>query len=387
MAVWQLGRARKLMGRKNRPSSPISKRRSVLDFEPLEQRQLLSVAPTLSSVITNIPDDGDVLSLSSQSPTTLTQAPQELIFKFDNGQTIDPSTLGAGIKITNSAGAAVAIGYEGVPEQSNEAVVRFQNTLPNDTYTVSVTTAIKNSSGQALGSAVSTKFTLDYGAQVSAVVPQPITRTAQGTLSQALNQIQVYFSNSTLNPTSATNPQLYQLIYTGGATGTATTNDDVVYNPASVTYDAVKNMATLTFAQNLDQLGSGAGTYRLRIGDNATNGVTQTVTVTPDQAGDSFSTALQLGTLTTTTKLITGAAITAQGSTANNPAYPLTYPGGPTDPGAAEPARPYVGHELANGANPVDRFDRWTESLLRFKQRRHALQWCDDQPTGRVRRR
>ena len=41
-------------------------------------------------------------------------------------------------------------------------------------------------------------FQLDLGPQVVAVVPQPISRNAQGALTQARNQIQVYFNNDDL---------------------------------------------------------------------------------------------------------------------------------------------------------------------------------------------
>jgi len=211
-----------------------------LHYEPLEERLLFSIAPTLGSIITNIPDDGDVLSQIPNSPTTLTQAPQQLILKFDAGQTIDPTTLGAGISIVRAGGdgvigngndVVVATGFEGVPEQSNEVVIRFQNTLPDDTYQVTVTTALKNTSGQSVSNPSSTKFVLNYGAQVSAVVPQPVTRNAQGALQQAANQIQVFFTNDTLQTASAQSPKLYQLIFTNG---TATTADDKISNPQSV---------------------------------------------------------------------------------------------------------------------------------------------------------
>src|SRR5262249_11044053 len=158
----------------------------------LETRLLLSIAPTLVSIITNIPDDGDVLAFPPQPQTLLTQAPQQLILKFDDGQTIDPTTLAAGIHIVRAGGEGVighanditvTTGFEGVPERSNEAVVRFQNTLPDDTYGITVTSALKNTQGQGLSTGTaSTTFKLDYGAQVSAVVPQPTFRDLQGKL-------------------------------------------------------------------------------------------------------------------------------------------------------------------------------------------------------------
>ena len=170
-------------------------------------------------------------------------------------------------------------------------------------------------------------------------MPQPVTRNAQGVLQQAANQIQVYFTNDKLQTASAQNPSLYQLIFTNG---TATTADDKVYNPQSVVYDPVKNMATLTFASSLDLLVSGTGMYRLRIGDNATPPQTVQKTVSPDQAGSDLSTSYALGALAATngsdgiSEVITGAAIEPpgyNGNTTTNAPYPLTFPGAKTDPG------------------------------------------------------
>lgn len=395
MGVWQFGRARRasVKGKKKEPlGAALARRTSSLNIEPLEQRLLFSIAPTFVSFITNIPNDGAFLNTDPNQPSTaLTQAPQQLIIKFSDGQIIDPSTLAAGIHIVRAGGDGV-IGnandislaplpsnpnpnqsydyYEGIPEQSNQVVIRFQNTLPDDTYKIYVTSDLKNTAGQALSnpSAASAKFTLNYGAQVTAVVPQPITRNAQGVLTQATNQIQVYFTNDILKTIGSTNtldPTLFQLIFTGSSGGTATTNDDVTYNPTSVTYDAAKNMATLKFGTDaspipLDQLGSGPGTYRLRIGDNATNGGTLNIAVAPGQAGSMFSNAFGVGqidatnTLTSQSVVITGAAIQAPGSSAlNNAAYNLLWPGAKTDPGQRNLPAPTSNDVPDTGTNPA----------------------------------
>ena len=271
---------------------------------------------TLVSVISNIPTDGASLSTDPNNPTAFTQAPQQLIVNFDSGQTIDPTTLLAGIQIVRAGGDGI-IGnandisltpqpanpvatqsydyYEGIPEQSNQVVIRFLNTLPDDTYQITVTSALKNTDGQSVSNPESIKFSLNYGAQVSAVVPQPVTRV-NGVLTQQSNQIQVFFTNDTLQTLPGTNnldPSLFQLIFTGASGGTATTNDDVTFNPTTVVYSATQNMATLTFAKSLDQLGSGAGTYRLRIGDDATNGGTSSINLatTTLQPGTTFTSA------------------------------------------------------------------------------------------------
>ncbi|HEY4309260.1 MAG TPA: NF038122 family metalloprotease [Pirellulales bacterium] len=367
MGVWHFGRARRAQGfKKKEPlGGAIARRTCGLLVEPLEERILFSIAPTLVSIISNIPNDGATLSTDATHPTAFTQAPQQLILNFDDGQTIDPTTLLTGIHIVRAGGDGT-IGnsndisltpqpanpvasqtydyYESISEQTNQVVIRFLNTLPDDTYQISATSALKNTSGQAITNPESIKFSLNYGAQVSAVVPQPVTRNASGVLQQATNQIQVYFSNDVLQTLPNSNnldPTLFQLIFTGANGGTASTADDVTYNPTSVVYNATQNMATLTFAKSLDQLGSGTGTYRLRIGDDATNGGTSTINLTgANQPGSMFSNAFSVGqldatnTLSSQSTLITGGLIQAPGSSStNNAAYPLIYPGGPTDPG------------------------------------------------------
>lgn len=140
---------------------------------------------------------------------------------------------------------------------------------PGFPATLSVTNAsaspgLRNSAGEAFagGFDVQRRFELDLGAQIVAVVPQPVIRTA-GVLSQSSNQIQVYFNSDELIDTLqvAENPAFYQLVDTKG---TATEVDDVIQLPASVSYApgvANPGIATLTFATALPQ-----GTYRLRIG-------------------------------------------------------------------------------------------------------------------------
>lgn len=341
MRVWQFNRARyKERKKKSRTDSRRSARRFGLAVEPLEQRVLFAISPTLVSIISNIPNEGDIIT--SATPP-LHVAPRELTFRFDQGQAIDPTTLPTGIKILRSGGdgvfgngndLVVATGFAGVPEESNEAVIRFLDTLPDDTYQITIVGAgagaLKNTAGQAFnnGSNSTTTFRLDLGAQVTAVVPQPITRNASGQLVQANNQIVVYFNNDKLNPASAQDTDLYQLIFTAGS---ATTADDVVFRPTTVVYNPNTNSAVLTFSGPLSSL-AGPGTYRLRIGDNATSVATQTVNVVSD-AGSSFGTATELGVLGTQSKALVGGAIDPPGSSPTNLPYNLNLPGGNDDPG------------------------------------------------------
>ncbi|MCL4200996.1 MAG: choice-of-anchor L domain-containing protein [Pirellulaceae bacterium] len=290
-------------------------------LEKLEDRMLLALlGPKLGGIQ---PNDGDLLAMRNadtdprEEISVRNVAPSSLTFRFDERQVIDPSTLG-GIRIVRSGfdgvfgdanDVTIVPGYIGVADspQQNEVIVRFAEALPDDLYRIQLfgaddpargIVALRNTDGLALGdttadnvdngSNTTIDFELKLGPQVIAVVPQPITRvpiapgSTQTELQQARNQIQVYFNNDDLfvendalgNPTarSAENPAFYQLIYTRDS---VTNTDDVVILPTSVRYDAVADMATLTFAQDLDRLvvpGTGEvigqASYRLRIGTN-----------------------------------------------------------------------------------------------------------------------
>ena len=94
-------------------------------------------------------------------------------------------------------------------------------------------------------------------------------------LSQASNQIIVYFSDDELALDEVTDPKFYRLVDTNNS---AAHNDDSFTLPDRVTYDPVDNTAALTFATIPD------GTYRLDVG-------------TSDESNDVEQTAIQLGSL------------------------------------------------------------------------------------------
>ncbi len=159
------------------------------------------------------------------------------------------------------------------------------------------------------------------------------------------DQIRVYFNEDDLFPTPVTTGQLtpnptvvdpafYQLILTND---TVQPNDDVVFSASSISYDPALNLATLTFAQPIDQL-AGAGTYRLRIGGrdsvaNQADPKTITpVTVAAEQPGD-FGGAT-VGpfapvTLSASTSIVLNSSITTT-STAD---LRLDFPGSNFEPG------------------------------------------------------
>ena len=131
-------------------------------------------------------------------------------------------------------------------------------------------------------------FTLDLGAQVLAVDPQPVVR---GSLIQNENQIIIHF-NEDLDAVLAENAAFYQLINTQE---TLDHTDDVVTNPDTVVYDAVAGTATLEFAGGIP-----AGTYRLRVGTSIEPSVASTNVGGINDDDSAFAASNSLGTLGST---------------------------------------------------------------------------------------
>ncbi|MFO0904296.1 MAG: Ig-like domain-containing protein [Pirellulales bacterium] len=323
--------------RKLKPAQKKPSLRKLLEQRPksveqLEDRRMMAVGPHLAGIQ---PNSGELLPLTSLSDNrydlsdvgtigVLTTSPRELRLAFDEGQQF-PSQGLSGIQITragndrllgttddvtvlasNQAGFQGFLGADASPNE-NVLVVRFPETLPDDLYRVEIfgadnpsksITALRNASNQpfvpAADGATSQKidFKLSLGAQVVAVVPQPTTSNANGTITQSLNTIEVYFNNDDLWPTavktgdvspdpSVVKPEFYRLIFTQDTTRNT---DDIVVTPNLVEYDPVTDRAILTFNKNrsdnsavtsLDQLKDpatglpiGYGTWRLRIGTN-----------------------------------------------------------------------------------------------------------------------
>ena len=161
-------------------------------------------------------------------------------------------------------------------------------------------------------------------------------------MGQALDQIVVHFNNDPLDPTSAENPNFYQLRFTGhtdefnASFDTVSDLDDVVHFPESVDYDAATRRAVLTFSDHLHELDNdlpgidrvdGTGTYRLQIG------VTEAVPLknAPDvvvplsDPGDHFFTAEDLGEV-----FARGIEVTAR---IDPRVAPIDYPGAIDEPG------------------------------------------------------
>ncbi len=308
-----------------------------LSMEPFEERVMLAIGPQLVAVF---PDASETAGLAASQ--ILHIAPSELIFRFDSN--IDLSTLttagvqaiqvkraGADHVFGTSDDVTVATGFFGVGTTSNELIVRFANDLPTDFYQISIAGTLKGTNGQFFnnGSAYVQPFTLQLGPQVVSVVPQPVTRAVNGTLSQALNEVDVYFNvNDPLNVTSAQTKTYYQLINTG-STPSASTLDDTFVNPTSVTYNPATGEAVLLFASNVS-----AGTYRLRVGNNDPLSLpTTTTTVAAGAAGSSFATADNLPTLFTATTGTQSISLSGAGATIGGSPVQVIYPGGNNEPG------------------------------------------------------
>lgn len=243
--------------------------------------------PTVNQLIRGTINSGDPLTLIGDVPP-----PAPLTLTGANDVTITPGFVGLGT----------------VP---SEVVVRFAEPLPDDSYLLSVSgtgaNALQTPDGMVLNSGARDEliqFELDLGAQVISVVPQPITRGPDNRLTQQREKIQVFFNNDDLDRASAETPSFYQLILTQDS---ATTNDDEMFVPTSVTYNADADMAELTFAGAIDELAAGGagGAWRLRIGTDEGAPLAPNRLTPAADPGSSFISALDLtGTYDTGSSLV-----------------------------------------------------------------------------------
>ncbi|HYW77925.1 MAG TPA: FG-GAP-like repeat-containing protein, partial [Thermoguttaceae bacterium] len=313
--------------------------------EPMAGLELITVIPNAEDRL----EDGERLHV----------APQELLLRFNEGQVVDPSTLDAirlirsggddsfndGNEVVYGTGPGVneQFGYIGIGERPHEVVIRFAETLPDDLYQLVISgsgaTVLTNMAGVRFnqGSDQTIEFDLDLGAQVIAVVPQPVSRPDGQHLQQQRDQIEVYFNEDPLDLASAENPEFYQLIATQN---TATTTDDgAFFTPIDVQYNVMKHKAILTFEKSLEELDLGGGAYRLRIG-NKYQEVLTAAFAAPGDAGSSFDSAddlLQVPAFgqggDAQSIVITGASIAP---TPYDLQYILEWPGGVDEPGHRE---------------------------------------------------
>lgn len=256
-------------------------------LEQLEDRRVMAGAQLIGVQ----PSDGDALSLTGLS--TLHIAPQQLTLRFDESQAFAAAITG-GVRVSRAGpdlllgttdDIVITPGFVGAnpSPNENEVVIRFKETLPDDVYRVEIfgkdlpaqgIVGLRNLANELFApkdpnaDSQQIDFRLDLGAKVISVVPQPITRKADGKLDQQRDTIWVFFNNDDLDPVTAQDPSFYQLILTHD---TARNTDDEVFLPTSVTYDPSRDLAILKFSNDLHALTpqlavEGAGTFRLRIG-------------------------------------------------------------------------------------------------------------------------
>jgi hypothetical protein len=328
-----------------------------LHLEQLEDRRVMAIFV--------LPNNGELLNEGD----TRTLAPQDLTLRFTDIPGLDPATIASGIRLTRAGGdglfgqandVTIQPGFLGLGVNNREVIMRFAETLPDDTYRVTIvgagTTPLRDTAGIAINGGVdfTLNFRLDLGAQVISIVPQPIRRNAAGglemteiipggtTTRSTANMVYVYFNNDKLDPISATRPEFYRLSVTRN---TLDPSDDAEILPTSVEYDQTTNLVRLIFGSvsTLDQLAtfdptSGIkdpiGAFRLRIGTNesARNGGLPTVVqqLGLNDPGSSFATARDLGS-SITTGIQGGTVALAQAIEAQ--AYTIAWPGSNRDPG------------------------------------------------------
>jgi hypothetical protein len=253
-----------------------------------------------------------------------------------NPTTYSPLTLVAGDDV------AITPSFVGFGDNDREVVIRFSEALPDDFYIIDILgsgpLALRSLSGLPFNGGVSQsiRFDLDLGTTIQSIVPQPVVRANDGSLSQLRNVIHVYFNDDDLDPVQAAKPEFYQLIYTNNSISGV---DDFVYQPVAVNYDSILNRSTLTFDRNLDALVNPSTNaalpitaLRLRIGNNqapAAGGVS-TINQTIDP-GSRFDSAADLG----------GAwaggggakSVIVDSVIANTTSYRLDFPGANDGPG------------------------------------------------------
>ncbi len=194
---------------KSRRKSEFGKPRG-LRMERFEERLLLSIEPP--SLVAIVPREAQIL-LDGQK---LNEAPKEFLLRFNEGQTIDTLSLATGIQLVRSGGdgkfagepdntvpdMVVPIGWAGQADVPNEVILRFAETLPDDSYRLKFygtahtelfggrAIPLRNTdsppkpfngklvNSQYVGQDETHPFSINVGALVTAVVPQPVSHVA-----------------------------------------------------------------------------------------------------------------------------------------------------------------------------------------------------------------
>ncbi len=246
------------------------------------------------------------------------------------------------ISLTGNSDIAITPAFVGVGDSPREVIMRFAEPLPDDLYRIDILGsgpfALRNINGERFNGGVDStiRFSLDLGARIESVIPQPIVRNANGSLTQLRNEIHVYFNDDDLDPASASNPRFYQLRYTRG---TLTGNDDLIFYPSRVDYSAALDRAVLTFNRNLDELvdpGTGnqlpLSVLRLRIGTDEERFDPPAVFTPAADPGSEFATAVNITPQFSPT-VDRPKSIIINSEIVNTTPYTIDFPGGNNEPG------------------------------------------------------
>jgi hypothetical protein len=271
--------------------------------------------------------------VTGQSAQTLTEAPQQITLRFSPGIKIAASTLGS-IAIVRSGAAGDGFGDAGtkadepiVPgsitvndlPNENEVVIRFAETLPDDTYRITIGAGLRTVANDS-ATPRSFDFRLNIGAFVRSVVPQPVARVGAA-LTQDRNAIAVSFnSNDPLDVTSAQTVASYRLFEVNPTTG-ADVAPAAPVNPTGVAYDGTTGRAVLTFANGAIADGK---LYRLQIGGDAGVAVVPAPVAEGSDNNSSFTTARDLGALAAAGVTVNG--VISPRTTLVTPAGNLGFP-------------------------------------------------------------
>ncbi|MEO1524376.1 MAG: GEVED domain-containing protein [Planctomycetota bacterium] len=247
------------------------------------------------------------------------------------------------LTLSGVSDVVVEPGFIGLGDSPREVIFRFAEPLPDDLYQIDIlgssALALRNAEGEAFqdGVDLTLNFSVNLGPQIVAVVPEPVRRNADGTLSPETGRIEIHFNDDDLNPAQATDPQFYQLIYTRD---TVDNTDDVVINPVSVTYSNITNIATLDFARPLSRIPDPiapnqflSGAARLRVGTSESlPGAPTEISLQPTAAttidpGDTFENAFDLNSQWTTTGATTTRSAVLSSEIRNETRFELDLPG------------------------------------------------------------
>ncbi|MCA9136100.1 MAG: pre-peptidase C-terminal domain-containing protein, partial [Planctomycetales bacterium] len=255
------------------------------------------------------------------------------------------------IVLSGVSDVVVEPGWVGLGDSPREVIFRFAEPLPDDIYQIDVlgtgAFALRGEDGEAFqdGEDLTRIFNINLGPKVVAVVPEPVRRQPNGTLSTETGIIEVHFNDDDLLQSQAENEDFYQLIFTRD---TVDNTDDVIIRlaPGRVSYSNITNIAKLDFQRPLSRIPDPAnpsqllsGSARLRVGTTENLPIAPFeialppgTAAAPDGAGDSFDTAYNLNTTWSLVGATTTRSATLQSEIQNETPFGLDLPG-PDVPG------------------------------------------------------